>query len=91
MLWSTSPKNRLRRGESIKKDIARMPVARKKSRIFKGYSKEMEPPASYFAAKQHTESKKGRYVADLFHQREKASLMMHNNSFLQSSIDQVSD
>ena len=51
MLWSTSPTNRTKRGESMKKDIAVLPTVRRKSKIFRGYNKTMEPAAYVFAAK----------------------------------------
>lgn len=40
MLWSTSPTNRMSRGESIKKDIANLPKVSKKSKVFRGYSNQ---------------------------------------------------
>ena len=42
MLWSTSPTNRKIRGEASKKDIAKMPIVKKKSKIFRGYNKTIE-------------------------------------------------
>lgn len=65
MLWSTSPTNRMKRGESIKKDVAHAPVVRKRSKIFRGYNKTIDPPSTYFASKHHTEAKQGRYIAHL--------------------------
>lgn len=65
MLWSTSPTKQVTRGESMKKDIAKMPVVRRKSKIFRGYNKSMEPAEVQFSSKAHTDAKKGRYLADL--------------------------
>ena len=84
MLWSTSPKNRVNRGQSLKKDIARKPAVRKKSKIFQGYSKTIEPPTSYFSSKAVLEPKKGRYVADLFQLKERTSF--NQTSLMQSSL-----
>ena len=83
MLWSTSPSNRKVRGEASKKDIARLPVVKKKSKIFRGYNKTIEPSERLYNAKQHTEAKKGRYVPQFAQLREK-SLMMQ--SLMQSSV-----
>jgi len=49
----------------MKKDIAKMPVVRRKSKIFRGYNKSMEPAEVQFSSKAHTDAKKGRYLADL--------------------------
>lgn len=49
----------------MKKDIATMPIVRRKSKIFKGYNKSMEPSEHQFNSKAHTDAKKGRYLADL--------------------------
>ena len=89
MLWSTSPTNRFKRGESLKKDVALAPVIRRKSKIFKGYTRTIEPPSTYFTSKSHTEAKKGRYVVDLRRQLDK-SIMLQTNSNLQQSQMQTS-
>ena len=65
MLWSTSPTNRMGRGEASKKDIAKMPVVRKKSKIFRGYSKPVAPAHLTFSAKAHTDKKQVRHLMDL--------------------------
>ena len=65
MLWSTSPSNRLKRGASLKKDIAKQPVKRKRSKIFTGYSKTIEAAGQTFQSKAQNEPKKGRYIPDL--------------------------
>ena len=66
MLWSTSPTNKQARGASLKKDIATMPKPQKKSKVFRGYSNQNELPADQlYSSKQHTDARKGRYLADL--------------------------
>ena len=88
MLWSTSPTNRNKRGEAAKKDVAKMPPTRRKSKIFRGYNKTIEPSETIYQSKVFTEAKQGRYMADLAAKREK-SLMM--TSLMQSSVDMQSD
>lgn len=51
MLWSTSPTNRSGRGEALKKDIATMPTKRRPSRLFKGYTKTIEPSDTIYNSK----------------------------------------
>ena len=65
MLWSTSPTGRNGRGEASKKDIAKMPIVRKRSKIFRGYSKSVLPAETTYQAKAHTDKKQGRYLLDL--------------------------
>ena len=76
MLWSTSPTNRSGRGEAAKKDIAKMPTQRRPSRIFKGYSKTIEPSDTIYNSKPALDVKKGHYIPDLARQRDR-SLMVH--------------
>ena len=66
-LWSTSPTNRENRGVSLKKDIATMPKAEKKLKVFSGYGdpRGNAPPEQIFNSKPHTDARKGRYLADL--------------------------
>lgn len=85
MLWSTSPTNRLKRGASLKKDIALAPMIRRKSKVFRGYTKTIEPPKRFFQAKSPISPKKGRYVAELRSTLENRSHMLQNNSTLQHS------
>ena len=65
MLWSTSPTGRKNRGIATKKDIAHMPVQKKKSKIFRGYNKTIVPPEQTFSSKMHMDAKKGRFIANL--------------------------
>ena len=65
MLWSTSPTGRRDRGQATKKDIANLPVPKKKSNVFRGYNKTIVPPDTTFSSKVHLDAKKGRFIADL--------------------------
>lgn len=65
MLWSTSPTGRKNRGESMKKDIAKIPIVRRKSKIFRGYNKTIVPPDQTYSSKVHLEPRNGRFVAEL--------------------------
>lgn len=65
MLWSTSPTGRKNRGIASKKDIANMPVQKKKNKIFRGYNKTIMPPEQTFSSKMHIDAKKGRFIANL--------------------------
>lgn len=51
MLFATSPTNRVRRGKSNALDIAKQPPKRRKSRIFRGYNKTIEPCENTFSSK----------------------------------------
>ena len=55
MLFATSPTNKMKRGLSDSKDIAKMPVLRKKSKVFRAYNKTIEPSSIIFDSKQFTE------------------------------------
>ena len=65
MLWSTSPTGRRERGKESLKDIAKMPVQKKKKNVFRGYNKTIIPPDTTFSSKPHVDARKGRFIADL--------------------------
>ena len=61
-----------------------MPIVRRKSKIFRAYSKTTMPSEVIYNSKVNVDARKGRYVADLAAHREKSIML---KSFMQSSID----
>mmetsp|Transcript_27308 Transcript_27308/g.33963 ORF Transcript_27308/g.33963 Transcript_27308/m.33963 type:complete len:90 (+) Transcript_27308:1659-1928(+) len=89
MLWSTSPTGRSRRGKGIDKDIAKKPVKRRRSKVFRGYNKTIEPSEHTYNSKSPKNTKNsGCYLDKLAAQREKGFTM---HSYLQSSVDVAND
>ena len=88
MLWSTSPTGRKDRGQASIKDIAKLPVQKKKKNVFRGYNKTIVPPDTTFSSKPHLDIKKGRFIHDL---RQRGTSQNVQSFMQQSSFDQVSD
>ena len=66
MLWSTEPTKLLKRGESLKKDIANFEKVPKKSKIFEGLNEDsVDGGNSIFTSKILSPRVQGRYVAEL--------------------------
>ena len=88
MLWSTSPTGRVKRGKADLKDIAKMPIKRRVSKVFNGYAKTIEPATFTYASKSPTNKKEGRYQNKLAQHRERSLLQA---SLLQSSFDNMNE
>ena len=65
MLFATSPTGRSRRGKSNQLDIAKQPPKRRKSKIFRGYNKTIEPAESTFNSKSPKNRKQGLFLDKL--------------------------
>ena len=63
-----------------------MPIVRKKSKIFRGYTKSMDPSDQQYSSKAYIDAKKGRHLADLQKHRDKATKLLMTQTLNQSSF-----